>query len=48
VVPCGAGWSTTGNVVYQLWCDSLWLSGYEVYTQQRYVVDRAYLANNYW
>jgi hypothetical protein len=48
IVARGAGWSTTGNGTYMLWCDNFWCSGTYTYQVQVYYVTRNYQDNGYW
>lgn len=48
VVPRGSGWSTTGNSFYQLWLDSLWMTGTETYANWEVVSTDPAVGNSYW
>jgi len=48
IVARGAGWSTTGNGYYMLWCDDFWCQGYETYQENVYYVTRYRQENGYW
>jgi hypothetical protein len=48
IVARGAGWSTTGNGTYMLWCDDFWCDGYQTYQVNVYYVTRYYQDNGYW
>lgn len=48
IVARGAGWSTTGNGYYMLWCDALWMSGTEYYDNYEVVSTNPAQGNYYW
>ena len=48
IVARGAGWSTTGNGTYMLWCDDFWCSGTEYYNNWEVVSTNPAQGNYYW
>jgi hypothetical protein len=44
----GAGWSTTGNGYYMLWCDDFWVDGTYYYDNYEIVSWNPEQGNYYW